>query len=302
MKNIDYLKSGDCVALAAPARKISPQETAAFKCALENEGYNVLETPHLYGEFHQFSGTDAERAADFQWALDNPEIRAIFCVRGGYGGMRIVDSLDFSAFIEHPKWICGYSDTTVFLSHLHGLGFPSLHAVMPVNITEQNVASASMKTLFSALKGEKLKYTTPFHPLNRMGKANAGICGGNLSILYAIQGSSSALETAGKILFIEDLDEYLYHIDRMMLNLKRSGILDNLAGLLVGNMSEMHDNAIPFGKTAEEIVYDYVKEYEYPICFGFSAGHADASYNLALPFGVTAKMEVGPNGSRILIG
>ena len=288
--------------VAAPARHISGAEAAPFFQLLEQEGFCPLATPHLYGSCHQFSGTDAERAADFQWALDAPEVKAIFCARGGYGGLRITDALDSKEFIKHPKWICGYSDTTVFHQLMQHWGYPSLHCTMPVNVGRENLESLSVRSMLAALMGEPLRYEVQPHPLNRPGKAQGALCGGNLSILYALQGSPTALRAEGKILFIEDLDEYLYHIDRMMLNLKRSGALANLAGLVVGNLSDMHDNAVPFGKTAEEIVYEHVAEYDYPVCFGFPAGHADASNNMALPMGMPARMEVDATGSSLRIG
>ena len=299
MSGIDYLKKGDTVAIVAPARKISQEETRPFIHALENAGYKVIVTPHLYGQSNQYSGTDEERIADFQMLLDSSEVKAIFCARGGYGSMRIIDALDFSHFREHPKWICGYSDITVFHAHLNGMGFSSMHAAMPVNVTEENSDSLSMRSLLAVLKGEEVCYNMSYCSLNRPGKVEAPLCGGNLSMLYALQGSPSALHAEGKILFIEDLDEYLYHIDRMMVNLKRSGLLADIAGLLVGGLSDMHDNSIPFGKTAEEIVYEHVAAYNYPVCFGFPAGHADPANNAAIPFGQMASLQVDGDGSQL---
>lgn len=286
------LHKGDAVAIVAPARKISEAELACAVSILEKAGLRVLLSPQLFGSSHQFSGTDAARAADMQWAVDHPEAKAIWCARGGYGGMRIVDRVDFSALRRRPKWLCGYSDTTVFHAHLQRMGMESLHCTMPVNVTPETAGSLSVQTMLQALMQGTLDYAVAAHPMNRAGCAEGEICGGNLSLLYAVQASASDLQTDGKILFIEDLDEYLYHIDRMMLSLKRSGKLEKLAGLLVGDLSDMHDNAVPFGKTAAEIVWEHVAEYRYPVCFGFPAGHADAAGNHALIFGRRALLNV----------
>ncbi len=294
------LQKGDSIALVAPARKISKEEASASISVLEQAGFHVVTAPHLYGECGQFSGTEEERAFDFQWAMNQPEVKAIWCARGGYGCLRIVDRLDFSMLSTHPKWICGYSDTTVFHSHLQRLGLESLHCTMPVNVTGPD--SLSVRSMLEALTRGSLEYRMPSHPMNRPGLAEGRICGGNLSLLYALQASVSDLQTEGCILFIEDLDEYLYHIDRMMLSLKRSGKLAHLSGLLVGNLSDMHDNAVPYGKTAEEIVWEHVSEYSYPVCFGFPSGHADAQNNHALILGRPACLDVGSSQISLNIG
>ena len=295
------LQSGDGVAVVAPARKISMPELSCALAVLEEAGFRPLLAPHLFGSCGQFSGTDAERASDFQWAIDNPEAKAVWCARGGYGGMRIVDRLDFRPLLRHPKWVCGYSDTTVFHAALQSLGLESLHCTMPVNVTTETAASRSVLTMLRCLREGRAGYSVPAHPLNRHGCAEGTLCGGNLSLLYAMQASPTDLDTAGKILFIEDLDEYLYHIDRMMLSLKRSGKLAGLAGLVVGNLSDMHDNAVPFGKTAEEIVWEHVAGYGYPVCFGFPAGHANPAENSALVFGGKTSLAVGEEGVTLNI-
>lgn len=292
MKKIEILQRGDCVSIIAPARKISEVEVSCFAGILKKCGLKVRYSEHLFGENFQYSGKDEERCMDFQKAIDNPEIKAIFCARGGYGGMRIVDKLDFSALSQKGKWICGYSDTTVFHSCLNAMGLESLHCTMPVNIVPENADSASVKTMIKALFEGSVDYKISPHIFNRCGRAEGEICGGNLSILYALQASDLDLQTDGKILFIEDLDEYLYHIDRMMLSLKRSGKLSGLKALIVGNLSDMHDNSVPFGKTAEEIVLEHVSDYNYPVCFGFPSGHANASENNALIFGRRSVLEV----------
>jgi muramoyltetrapeptide carboxypeptidase len=286
-----YLKKGDTIAIAAPARKISLEELHPSLSTLEEWGLHVVYSDLLFGEANQFSGSDADRSSDFQRWLDDPQVKAILCARGGYGTLRIIDQLDFTKFRQSPKWIAGYSDITVLHSHLHQLGYASLHATMPINFERD---PASTETLRLALFGEPLHYTvnTPSGVSNRQGVAKGQLIGGNLSLLYAMQGSVSDIDTRNKILFIEDLDEYLYHVDRMMMSLKRSGKLSHLAGLIVGGMSEMKDNAIPFGKTAAEIIYNTIRDYDFPVCFGFLAGHG--LQNFALRFGSTIILNVQP--------
>lgn len=295
-----FLQPGDTIGIAAPARKISREELAVSIGVLEQHGYKVLLPPNLFAENHQFAGTDEQRAADMQFLFDHPEVKAILCARGGYGSVRIIDKIDFTQFVRNPKWFCGYSDVTVFHSHLQRqFNIPTLHTTMPISITQETKDSANVQTLFDALEGRSLHYEMPSHKLNRVGSCEAIVVGGNLSMLYSLLGSPSDIDTDGKILFIEDLDEYLYHIDRMMMNLKRNGKLSHLAGLMVGGMSEMNDNTIPFGKTAEEIVAEHCGEYDYPVCFGVPTGHT--KQNRALRLGLNATMVVDANaGSEIL--
>lgn len=286
-----YLKAGDTIAIVASARKISPEELQPAVETLKSWGLQVKLGPNLFKVDNQFAGTDEERAADVQWALDSKEIKAVLFARGGYGTVRIIDILDFTAFVMQPKWIIGYSDITVLHEHINqNFGVATLHATMPINFTKNQEATESLRR---AIFGESIKYTIEAHSLNRTGEAKAELVGGNLSLIYALCGSKSDIDTSGKILFLEDLDEYLYHIDRMMMNLKRSGKLENLAGLVVGGMSDMKDNAVPFGKTAEEIIHDAVKEYNYPVCFNFPAGHIDR--NLAIYLGKEASLRVHTN-------
>lgn len=282
-----YLKEGDTVALIATARKISESEINPTIEILKSWGLHAEPGPNLYKSHHQFSGSDEERASDLQWALDHPTARAILIARGGYGTIRIIDQVDFEAFQKNPKWLIGYSDVTVLHSHLQQLGFVSLHATMPVNFLKHPEATLSMKQL---LFNERIRYNIPVHPLNKPGEAEGIVVGGNLSLLYALSGSPSEVDLDGKLLFIEDLDEYLYHVDRMMLQLKRSGKLARLAGLIVGGMSDMKDNSIEFGKTPEEIIHDAVAGYGYPLCFNFPAGHIDE--NMALYLGKPARLNV----------
>lgn len=284
-----FLQQGDVIGITAPARKVSKEEMVPAKAFLEAAGFAVLEAPKLYSSHHQFAGSETERISDFQFMLDHKQVKAILCARGGYGSVRIIDQLDFSQFLKQPKWICGFSDVTVFHSHVHSnCHIATMHSTLAFNIPKNSAAANS--SFLCALKGEKLHHCCASHPLNRQGRAQGELIGGNLSMLYSLLGSNSDINTDGKILFIEDLDEYLYHIDRMMMNLKRNGKLSHLAGMVVGALSDMHDNTIPFGKTAEEIVAEHCAEYDYPICFNFPAGHIP--HNHTLIFGHQNLLEV----------
>lgn len=290
MKISTYLSIGDSIGIVSTARKITKNELLPAIKLLEEWGLKPVLGNSIGAEENQFAGTDNLRAADFQQMLDDPNIKAIWCARGGYGTVRIIDQLDFSKFKKSPKWIIGYSDITVLHSHIHNFGIETIHANMCMEIGIKTEATRnSIKTV---LFGEKhqVSFASELPTLNRNGIAKGKLVGGNLSLLYSLIGSPSAIDSSGKILFIEDLDEYLYHIDRMMINLKRSGMLQDLNGLIVGGMSDMRDNAIPFGKTAEEIVLDAVKEYNYPVCFNFPAGHIDD--NRALIMGREVQLTV----------
>jgi len=293
-----YLKKGDAVAIVSPARKISPQDLQSALDKLKTWGLEVIVGKNCYNSFNQFAGTDTERVTDLQEMLDDTDIKAVFCARGGYGTVRIIDQLDFSAFKLSPKWIVGFSDATVLHSHIHtNFSIESLHAVMSISFPKSGQTNNALETLRKALFGEVLSYTVEVAGTygengiqNRLGTAEASLIGGNLSLLYALIASPSDIDTDGKILFLEDLDEYLYHVDRMIINLKRTGKLKNLMGLIIGGMTEMKDNTIPFGKTAEEIIWDAVKEYKYPVCFGFPAGHLED--NRALIMGRRVKLKI----------
>jgi muramoyltetrapeptide carboxypeptidase len=290
MRTPPGLTKGDTIGIAAPARKISREELLPAIKIIEDQGFKIRLDEAVFNVFHQYSGTDSERIAHFQSLLDDPEIKAILCARGGYGSMRIIDKLNFTKFIQKPKWIIGYSDITVLHAHLNQvLHFESLHATMPVNFATNTVEA--LQSLFDVLNGTPLNYNLEPHFLNHFGSATGQLVGGNLSILYSLAGSPDFPDTKGKILFIEDLDEYLYHIDRMALSLKRMGVFDQLAGLIVGGLTEMKDNAVPFGKTAEEIIAGLVSYFDFPVCFGFPAGHIPD--NRALVFGRDYHFEVG---------
>lgn len=298
MISIPKLKTGDAVAIVSTARKISKAEIQPAIDLLESWGLKTVIGETIGAEENQFAGNDSFRVSDLQQMLDNPNIKAIWCARGGYGTVRIIDNLDFTSFKKYPKWIVGYSDVTVLHSHLHNMGFESLYAPMPIDIEKQS--DEAIRCLKKSLFGEA--YTIQYDlrgSLARPGMAAGELVGGNLSILYSLCGSASAIDTKGKVLFIEDLDEYLYHIDRMMQNLKRNGYFNQLAGLIVGGIDDMRDNTKafgfktdnPYGKTAKEIIAEAVAQYDFPVCFDFPAGHTND--NRALYLGRKVSLEVG---------
>jgi muramoyltetrapeptide carboxypeptidase len=290
------LTVGDTIGIVAPARKINRNEIEFAIRWWEAKGFRIVLGKHLFAEHHQYAGTDEERVEDLQNMLDNSEIKAIFCARGGYGSMRIVDRLDFLSFNLEPKWICGFSDLTVLHSHLNkNCGVATIHSTMPVSMNGNN--TGNLETLYKALTGEYLNYEWVPHLLNKTGKCSGQLVGGNLSLLYALSGSVSDLDTTRKILFIEDVDEYLYHIDRMMLQLKRSGKLEKLSGLLVGSFTKMRDNEVAFGKGFEQIIYEHCEEYNYPIAFNFPAGHDEL--NVAVKFGAVYNLVVESTKSTL---
>ena len=281
MKTPPYLKKGSKIALVAPARKISRDEIAAAVKWIEEKGFVAVYDDRLFAEYHQLAGDDDFRASVLQDYLDRDDIDAILCARGGYGTIRIVDKLDFTKFAKHPKWIVGYSDVTVLHAKMQQLGYQSIHGTMAINF-EKNTKEA-LETLYEALIGTLNNVRTRRATSLQSDFDGAQIVGGNLSVLYSMLGSDLFPETDGKILFIEDLDEYLYHIDRMMMALKRAGKLANLKALLVGAFTDMHDNTIPFGMTAKEIIYEKVKDYGYPVIWDYPAGHV--ADNRAVIFG-----------------
>ena len=289
-----YLQKGDTIAIVATARKNIDDNLKPAIEWLKNWGLNVKIGNTIGLDLNQLAGTDEQRAADFQAQMDNPNIKAIWCVRGGYGTVRMIDLLDFSKFKQNPKWVIGFSDVTVLHNHLNTMGFKSIHGIMPVSAKASEQAK---ETLRKALFGEKLVYEIDTHNMNRFGTASGEIVGGNLSILYSLLGSKSAINCNNKILFIEDLDEYLYHIDRMMMNLKRCGCLEKLKGIIVGGMVKMKDNDIPWGKNELEIIQDVTKNLNIPVIYNFPAGHIQD--NRALILGDKITMESKPECSTV---
>lgn len=275
-----YLKRGDKVAITCPAKKLPGPMTDAV-ALLESWGLQVVLGDTLTASYHQFAGDDAFRAADMQQFINDDGIKAIFAARGGYGTIRMIDLVNFSQLQIDPKWLVGFSDITLLHSHLlNNYGLQTIHGQMPVNIPD--ASTRSLETLRKALFGEELIYEFPSSILNRPGTASGVLTGGNLSLLIAALGSSSNVNYNGKILFIEDVGEYLYSIDRMMHTLKRAGKLKNLAGLIVGGFTGIKDNDIPFEQTVPEIVKNVVKDYDYPVCFDFPAGHLADNCSLVL--------------------
>lgn len=279
------------IRIVSPAKAIDKKHLDFALGLLESKGYKGELSKFASGSTNYFSGTDEERQSDFQAAINDENVGVILCSRGGYGSVRIVDSIDFSALVESPKLIIGYSDITVFHSVLHRLGIESAHATVPLNF-EENTKEA-IQSFFNILSNAENKYKIEPHSLNRLGNIEAPVVGGNLAILASLLGTNLDISTDGKILFIEDIGEAIYAVDRMLWSLKKSGKLDNLAGLIVGGMTNMTDSEVPFGKTVEEVIREVVEEYNYPVCFNFPAGHIDD--NRAIVFGRKAGLKVEDN-------
>jgi muramoyltetrapeptide carboxypeptidase len=291
-----YLQKGDTIAIVATARKHIVKSLQPTIDLLESWGLYVVFGNSIGLEENQLAGSDAQRAADLQEQLDNPNIKAIWCARGGYGTVRVVDLIDFTQFKKHPKWLVGFSDVTVLHNHLNTMGYKSIHGIMPISLAK--ATPDAIESLRLSLFGQPLQYTIDPHPMNRLGKASGELVGGNLSILYSLLGSPSAINCKDKILYIEDLDEYLYHIDRMMMNLKRNGCLESLKGIVVGSMTDMKDNDIPWGKNALEIIQDVTKKLNIPMIFNFPAGHIHD--NRALILGNNITIDVTENCSTVV--
>ncbi|MBS1938913.1 MAG: LD-carboxypeptidase [Bacteroidetes bacterium] len=292
------LRPGDAIAIVPTARAITVDELQPAMAMARAWGLRPVLGQGVGRKHFQQAGTAGERAADLMAALENDEVKAVWCARGGYGTVHLLELVDLSILRKHPKWIIGFSDATVLHSALHGLGVASLHAQMPFNIAAKGEGTTS--SLRQALFGECPPLLRQgAHPLDRQGVAHGELVGGNLSLLYALRGTPYDLGTRGKVLFIEDLDELLYHMDRMVMNLKLGGLFANLAGLVVGGMSDMRDKdpADPFGLSAEAIVARAVAGGEFPVCYGMPAGHlAD---NRAMVLGKQVKLNVGPAGTAL---
>jgi len=286
-----YLRQGDKIGIVSPARKITFEEVFPTMKMFQRWGLEVVLGSHVFGEHHQFSGTDSQRLQDLQQMFDDPSIKAIMASRGGYGMVRIVDRLDLKRFQAHPKWIVGYSDLTVLHAHLQrNTGIQTLHALMPVSLRDTGSPDPSAESLRKALFGEKIFYKKPLTFYDQTGLTEGELTGGNLSILVNLTGTPSDVDTRDKILFLEDVDEYLYHLDRMMMQMKRSGKLARLKRLIVGGLTGMRDNEVPYCAAPQQIVLDAVSAYGYPVCMDFPAGHGER--NLALYLGRKARLTV----------
>ena len=296
----EYLKKGDTVAIVAPSGVLKNYNGYILKAKelLKSWELEVVIGENVFNDNGHFAGTDNQRSADFQLALDDKAIKAIWCARGGYGAMRVIDNLNFEKYKENPKWIIGYSDITAIHNDLHNNKSESIHGIMCKSLEKIDVDNnESISLLKKTLFGEKLSYTVEGNNYNIEGNSNGQLIGGNLTLLHCLLGSESSIDTDGKILFIEDLGEYLYHIDRMLISLKRAGYFDNCKGLIVGDFTDMRKNTTPFGRNLKELILDIVKEYDFPVSFGFPAGHGEKNYPMIL--GREINLEVSKQQSTI---
>jgi muramoyltetrapeptide carboxypeptidase len=279
------------IAIAAPGRKVIPEQVEYAVKWLHSKGMNAVFDERLFASDYIFAGTAELRAQVIQEYLDRDDIDAIWFARGGYGSIHIIDKIDFSHFVQHPKPLIGISDTTVFHGKVQSLGLTSIHASMPFYLEKKT--PESLQSIYDALLGNPLHYEWNAHPCNRQGEAQGVLVGGNLSVLYGMMGSNSFPDTDNRILFLEEIDEYIYHVERMMLGLKRAGKLKNLKALMIGGLTSIHDNPNPFGKTVEQAIFDTVREYDYPVCFNTPAGHIDD--NRAMVLGCQTTLSVSNN-------
>ncbi len=291
------LEKGNKVAIVAPGKSIDEHAVDAALDIFESWGLEVVLGRYLFSSHDQFAGKDKHRAKDLQNVIDDSSIKAIFCVRGGYGTTRIIDDINFTALRSHPKWIIGFSDITALLSHLYNLGYESIHGIMPALFGKKGTKKA-ISSLKDLLFGKIPNYVVSPHKLNNIGEGKGNLVGGNLAILCHLIGSSSDIITDDTILFLEDVGEPLYNLDRMMIQLKRSGKLERLAGMVVGQFTETKDEGdVPFGKNAMEIIQQHVANFDFPVCFGFQAGHV--ALNLALPIGRKCILSVDKFGAEL---
>jgi muramoyltetrapeptide carboxypeptidase len=290
------LTKGDTIGIVCPAGFMPLEKTAKCVATLQNWGFQVKMGRTPGHQFHYFSGTDEERRADLQQMLDDDSVQAILCGRGGYGMSRIIDGLNWDRFTQHPKWIIGYSDITLLHAHLYATRqIASLHSPMAGAFNDSTGDDdVYLQSIRLAITGQPTQYSCATHPFNRAGTATGSLTGGNLSLLAHLVGSASDYSTKGHLLFVEDIGEYIYNIDRMWLQLKRSGKLDQLAGLIVGSFTDTKDTTIPFGREVYDIIWEQVKEYNYPVCFSFPVGHVHENY--ALKSGVIHTLTVNASG------
>jgi muramoyltetrapeptide carboxypeptidase len=292
IKTPSYLQTGNTIGIVCPAGYMSAEKARTCVETLQQWGYKVKMGKTLGSDSATyFSGTDEERLNDFQQMIDDDEVQAVLCGRGGYGTGRIIEQINFKKFKKNPKWIIGYSDITILHSHLFtNYYISSLHAPMAAAFNDGGSENEFVLSLKNALEGKKLKYQCAPHVFNKKGEAIGELVGGNLALLAHLVGTDSDLKTKGKILFIEDIGEQLYNIDRMLYQLKRSGKLSKLAGLIIGGFTDCKDTDRPFGQSVYEIIRDVVKEYDYPVCYDFPVSHSVENY--ALKIGVGYKLKV----------
>lgn len=290
-----FLKSGDTVAIVAPGRKLDQASVNAAVAVMRSWELNVVLGKNLFSTRHSYlSGTDEERLHDLQTALDDSSIKAIICARGGYGTTRILDQLDFIAFTKNPKWICGFSDITALHLKLQSLGIQSIHSTMPVLFTKEE-STVSVESLHSLLFGKALALTAIPSLHNIPGHVTGEVIGGNLSLIVDALGTACEINTENKILILEEVDEYVYRLDRMLVHLKRAGKLKNLAALVIGHMTDIKESELPFGETVQQLITHHIREYNYPVAFNFPTGHENP--NLSWIQGASAKLDVTSENS-----
>ncbi|MEW4922488.1 LD-carboxypeptidase [Algibacter sp. 2305UL17-15] len=301
LKQPPYLKTGDTVAIVAPAGILKNRqgEINKAKALLKSWGLHAVVGKHVFNQGRHFAGTDDERCEDFQNALDDPKISAIWCARGGYGSVRILDKLDWTTFKQHPKWIIGYSDITALHNEVTNLGVQSIHAMMCTSLQDDaETIKETIATFKDAIFGKPLNYTLKGSKYNKSGTVSAPLTGGNLTMLHTMLGSNSSIDTSGKILFIEEIGEYKYHIDRMLQSLKRAGYFDNCKGVIVGDITKIKRNTTPWGTSIEQLILDVLADYDFPIAFNMHAGHAKD--NRALILGKIVHLDVTQNQSKVV--
>jgi muramoyltetrapeptide carboxypeptidase len=290
------LKKGDLIYITAPAKAIDEGPVFYTRDFFIKHGFRVEISKHCFGQFNYFSGTDEERMEDLQYGIDHPEVKAILCARGGYGCVRILDGIRWANMLREPKWLIGFSDITVFHHRLYNLGVQAIHGTMSLNF-EKN-SPETFETLLSAITGTPYQIQSPYNSNNKVGTASGKLIGGNLSIVYSLIGTDDAYNFEDAILFLEDLAEHYYHLDRMFFALKKCGALDKIKGLIIGGMTDLEDTTIPFGMSVEEIVLQHFKFKKIPICFDLPAGHIDD--NRALIFGKDVQITVDENGGTLI--
>ncbi len=296
-----YLKAGDTVAIVAPAGILKNRNADIQRAQelMKSWGLHTVLGEHLFSVSNHFAGTDEERCADFQRAMDDPTISAIWAGRGGYGTVRILDKLDYTKFRKKPKWVIGYSDITALHNQLHTKGFESMHAMMAAGVTEDlGDIKETVASFKAAIFGKPLGYTLEGSKYNKVGTASGELVGGNLTLLHTMLGSNTSIDLSGKILFIEETGEYAYHIDRMLQSLKRAGYFDNCKGVIVGDFSKVRVNTTPWGSSVEQLVLDVLSDYDFPIAFKMPAGHEDD--NRAMIFGRNIELKVTKNESTVV--
>jgi muramoyltetrapeptide carboxypeptidase len=296
-----YLKVGDTVAIVAPSGVLNGKsgEVQQAVTLLKSWGLNAVIGKHVFNKANHFAGTDEERCEDFQKAMDDPSISAIWCARGGYGTVRILDKLDFTKFKKQPKWLIGYSDITALHNQFHNEGFESIHALMCTSLTDDlEDIKETIASFKEVIFGTTLTYTLKGSEYNRVGNVTAPLVGGNLTMLHTMLGSKTSIDTSGNILFIEEIGEYKYHIDRMLQSLKRAGYFDNCKGVIVGDMTKLRKNTTLWGTEIEQLILDALADYNFPIAFNMPAGHEKD--NRAMILGRTVELKVGKDKSTIV--